>query len=250
MASVPCFQRSDRPLALSALGAFALHLGVFCVLGSGEREHAAQRSAPVFVELEEVKQPRRDEVTEEIPSALAEQSGDSDEEPLAPTGRPPSFVRTVDSGEAGTGDSPQEDAPALSTSAQGDVAWAVGEANRLGGKGSGWRARRRGVYRSDGSGLLGGGARSTGARLRTASAQCSDLFPASVPHEVGQVAVVVDVDPRGLARFADVQDESTPGFRAAARHCTERLRFEPAHDDAGKPIAARAVVRLSFRRRG
>lgn len=93
--------------------------------------------------------------------------------------------------------------------------------------------------------------RSHAARLLAGRADpCAGLFPWDARVDDGTVLLALEVTPAGLPQRPRIVQESPRGhgFAEAARSCLHRIRFEPAADREGAPIASRSVVRLRFHR--
>jgi len=130
--------------------------------------------------------------------------------------------------------------PALSVSASSDATSDRADAARTG-------APLPAGVRGDGVPA----ARGTGhGPLLAAADPCRDLFPVQAEESAGVVTVAVSVAPTGRTSRARILEESPrgQGFARAAHACSSRLRFRPAIDPAGRPIAANSVVRLRFER--
>lgn len=86
------------------------------------------------------------------------------------------------------------------------------------------------------------------ARLSSSIDVCRDVFPSRAEGDRGMVTVALQITERGAASATNILSEqpSGQGFARAARLCSERLRFDPAIDEAGWPVASRSVVRLRF----
>jgi Gram-negative bacterial TonB protein C-terminal len=79
---------------------------------------------------------------------------------------------------------------------------------------------------------------------------CGGYFPASAKADHGRVRVHVRVDQAGRASVTRVLTELPGGqdFGSAARACAAALRFAPATDQLGTPVAGDAKLELSFHR--
>jgi hypothetical protein len=88
------------------------------------------------------------------------------------------------------------------------------------------------------------------ARLVSNGDLCGDVFPREAKSDKGVVTLSLGVTRTGATTRAVVVLEQPPGqgFGRAARLCSERLRFQPAFDVVGRPVAAKSVVRLHFAR--
>jgi hypothetical protein len=107
-----------------------------------------------------------------------------------------------------------------------------------------------GSSRGAGSGFSNGaGHQATKARLLRAQS-CADLFPFSAESEHGVVELAVKVSHTGYGSVEGVRASSPDGqgFEQAARACATRLRFAPAIDAGGEPMASLSVIRLRFDR--
>jgi TonB family protein len=62
----------------------------------------------------------------------------------------------------------------------------------------------------------------------------------------GEVWVQLDIDERGSVVSAAVVKSFSHGFDPQALEITRRIRFNPALDDLGRPIAARIIWRIHF----
>lgn len=80
---------------------------------------------------------------------------------------------------------------------------------------------------------------------------CGDLFPHSARRDDGTVEVALELAQSGEPLASRIVDEAPrgQGFGVAASHCVRRLRFAPALDRSGQPVASRSVVQLRFARR-
>lgn len=168
---------------------------------------------------------------------------------------------------AAPSDAPSADAPSsfASPKAQRDpivrderaVHGALGSATTVASKGgasSRNAALARGASpRGAGRGAIRRGLAATlahGPRLRVAADPCRGMFPRGAEHDEGSVVVALRVTPSGVPTGPRVLEEFPrgEGFAEAARACLPRLRFEPAADAEGVPVAAESVVRLRFHR--
>lgn len=79
---------------------------------------------------------------------------------------------------------------------------------------------------------------------------CSGFFPAAARADHGAVQLSVEVDATGHTRAARVLAETPVGqqFGRAARACAAALRFVPAADGMGVPVAGAARLELRFSR--
>lgn len=89
-----------------------------------------------------------------------------------------------------------------------------------------------------------------GPRLLATSDPCAGYFPASAESSHGEVQLAIQVSADGLARPSRtlVEHPRGQGFGNAAKACAVRLRFVPARDAGGQPVAAEAKVALRFER--
>ena len=89
-----------------------------------------------------------------------------------------------------------------------------------------------------------------GPRLVPEPNPCRGVFPTNAGCDRAIVTVALDVTESGTPTTPQVLSEqpSGQGFANAARLCSASLRFYPASDGAGRPVAARSVVRLRFAR--
>ncbi|HMJ11913.1 MAG TPA: hypothetical protein VK524_10895 [Polyangiaceae bacterium] len=94
------------------------------------------------------------------------------------------------------------------------------------------------------------GTPSARAVLIADSAACTGIFPTAANSERGVVTVALRVAATGRASGARLLDERPlgEGFGGAARQCLERVRFQPALDRLGRPVASESVLRLRFAR--
>jgi hypothetical protein len=95
-----------------------------------------------------------------------------------------------------------------------------------------------------------GSARARGPGLLARGDICSRYFPSHAHANLGRVQISVQVDAAGHARASRVLLESPLGneFGSAARACAAALRFVPAIDRRGAPVAGEAKLELRFRR--
>ena len=112
------------------------------------------------------------------------------------------------------------------------------------GDGVGWERGQgaRGVASGQGGGRAPG--------LLAMHNPCTGYFPATASVDHGAVQIHVHVDATGHTRGARVLNEMPSGqeFGRAARACAAALRFVPASDRLGSPIAGEAKLELSFTR--
>lgn len=85
-------------------------------------------------------------------------------------------------------------------------------------------------------------------RLIPVADVCRGVFPEHTDANAGTVTVALRVSDSGRPASLRIVDErpTAQGFAGSARLCVPRLRFEPAADSAGLPIAANSIVRLRF----
>jgi hypothetical protein len=86
------------------------------------------------------------------------------------------------------------------------------------------------------------------ARLIQMADVCRGVFPQHTSADTGTVTVSLRVANSGRPTALRIVDEhpAEQGFASSARLCVPRLRFEPAADSGGSPIAANSIVRLRF----
>lgn len=113
----------------------------------------------------------------------------------------------------------------------------------------GFRVRGRGAGMDAGAGVGRDASVAHGPRLRSEH-PCRGLFPYAAGSDRGTATVSVDVTGDGSPAHPRIVTEQPmgQGFAAAALACAARLRFEPAVDAHGVPIASTSVVRLRFTR--
>lgn len=100
------------------------------------------------------------------------------------------------------------------------------------------------------AGGVSGGALATRAVLIASTAACDNFFPALAASDDGVVTLFMHVAPSGRVHSGRVLDERPlgDGFGNAARRCLQRVRFQPAVDRHGQPVASTSVLRLRFAR--
>ncbi|HEY6555833.1 MAG TPA: energy transducer TonB [Polyangiaceae bacterium] len=100
------------------------------------------------------------------------------------------------------------------------------------------------------AGGVSDGTLATRAVLVASTAACNGFFPALAASDDGVVTLSMQVTPSGHAHAGRVLDELPlgEGFGDAARRCLQRVRFQPALDRHGQPVASTSVLRLRFAR--
>ncbi len=102
------------------------------------------------------------------------------------------------------------------------------------------------------AGRAGGSAaqRSRPARLLADQRPCQGIFPTGTDHDRGVVTVKLSVSAQGEPGAPRILSESPrgEGFDRATQICLPQLRFAPAQDAEGRPVASQSVLRLKFRR--
>jgi hypothetical protein len=190
------------------------------------RAHAKAETAqrkqarPASAAVDDMRQEPADEEVDQAPSsalsqrnavALAEASA------LVPSASTPS--------EAQTGDGSQLGAGAVASSGADQGTGLVGDA-------------------------MAQGSASRAPSLIAAGNPCRGYFPSTARADHGRVQIRVGVDVTGHASDSQILIESPVGqeFGSAARACAAALRFEPAADGLGAPIAGVAKLELRFDR--
>lgn len=107
-----------------------------------------------------------------------------------------------------------------------------------------------GAPRDGASGVGYAGVLAHGPSLLSSGNPCRGFFPAAAAIDHAAVRISVEVDSAGHARASRVLAESPGGqhFRQAAQACAAALRFAPAADLDGSPIAGVAKLELRFDR--
>lgn len=116
--------------------------------------------------------------------------------------------------------------------------------------GVGAGASRSGAPGGSTSGFGRAGGLPHGPSLLASQDPCRGFFPAAARVDHAAVRIRVEVDAAGHTRASHVLAESPGGqqFRSAARACAAALRFAPAADLDGSPIAGVAKLELRFDR--
>ncbi|HLV20077.1 MAG TPA: energy transducer TonB [Polyangiaceae bacterium] len=267
-------RRTPRRGAVSLLLAFALHAGVVVAMMDAEAPASASARQLVPIELvtlvsagAPVAAPQGGA---ELSSPAAQAALPRAAAPTAPRRTPaaPPLARRAQAPALARAEVPEPEPHEIVAAAVNDQAGGVLEAvhDATGAPAGAGNVLGSMIGGSRGAGSFAGGLadpdadagggnctrcdRSHGPRLLKRRDPCAGLFPWQAEADEGTVTMRLAVTPRGVAHHPEVLAESPRGhgFGRAAASCLSRMRFEPATDRSGKPVASSSVVRLRFAR--